>query len=224
MARATDAWQLSDVTGVLERNGYQRIADSDDNARLQHLSSTLWYLSPKSTTAVEQYLVLEHKKTFGIYGVYIGFSSGEVRRVRSQLVTTVLSTLPKSLSANAWCWSKFDIGRALDWPLLGIPYPRERSAGFTQFEQMIEYLAAMLESVDRPCVMLDRLLSFDSPFEWGPPNHPAGRAVEAVATAKVSGHDLPDVQEKLLMAQRYLHKELRTGPTWPALIARICSY
>jgi hypothetical protein len=84
-------------------------------------------------------------------------------------VTAVLSTLPRSLNAKARCWSAFDIGRALDCPLLGIPYPRERSAGFTQFTQMIEYLAAVLEPIDGPSVMLDRLLSCDIPFEWGAP-------------------------------------------------------
>ena len=224
MSTATDIWQLSDVTAVLERTGYQRIASSYNDARLEHLAPTLWYLSPKSTAAAEQYAVLEHKKTFQIYGVRIGFSSSEVRHIRNQLAAAVLSELGKSLNMKAQCWSTFDVGRALNWPLLGIPYPRERSVGFTQFTQMIEYLVAVLEPIDGPSVMLDRLLSCGIPFEWGAPNHPVGRAVEVVATAKVSGHDMSDVQEKLLMGQKYLYKELRTGRTWPDLIARICNY
>jgi hypothetical protein len=181
-------------------------------------------VSPKSTTAAEQYVLLEHKKTLRLYGVFIGFSNIEVRHVRNQLAVAVLSELGRSLSMSARCWSTFDVGRALNWPLFGIPYPRERSTGSSQFAQMIEYLVSVLEPIDGPKSMLDRLVSFEPPYDWISLNHPVRRAVEAVATAKVSGHDLSDVERKLLLAQSYLYKELRNGPRWPELIARICGH
>jgi hypothetical protein len=61
MSTSEIVWQLSDVAAELDRSGYERIAGSYDNGGLQNLSSTLWYLSPKSTAAVEQYVVFENK-------------------------------------------------------------------------------------------------------------------------------------------------------------------
>ena len=214
MSTSTDTCQLSDVTGALERREYQRIPSESDGK--------LWYVSSKSTATAEQYVVLEHKKTFRIYGVYIGFSNSEIRDLRNVLLKSTLFPTIKQLNGKARCWSTFDVGRALNWPLLGIPYPRERSHGMTQFTQMTEYLAAVLEPVDGPAAILERLLSTDVPFDWAGLNHAVGRAVEVVATAKVIGHPMQDVQTKLLAAQADLYKELKTGTRWPELIARIC--
>lgn len=215
MSTSTDTWQLSDVTGELERHGYQRIVAGSD--------ARLWYLSPKSTAAAEQYVVLDHKKTFRIYGVSIGFSNNEIRHLRNELAGVVLAELGKSLSMRARCWTTFDVGLALQWPLLGIPYPRERSFGFSQFRQMTEFLATVLEPIDGPAAMLDRLAGTDSPFDWAVYNNPLRRVVEVVATAKVAGHDIAEVEKKLLRAQSQLNKELRTGPRWPELVEQICS-
>jgi hypothetical protein len=109
MSTSTDTCQLSDVTGALERREYQRIASESDGK--------LWYVSPRSTATAEQYVVLEHKKTFRIYGVYIGFSNSEIRHLRNVLLEASLLRTIEQLNGETRCWSTFDVGRALNWPL-----------------------------------------------------------------------------------------------------------
>jgi hypothetical protein len=211
---ADGVWSLSDVSTGLERRGYQRIAS--------HWDGKLWYLSPKSTPAAQQYVVLEHKSTLKVYGAYMAFSNSDIRALRDSLKVRLVGELGESSLLAAPAWTTFDIGRALKWPLLGIPYPRERAAAVAQFSGMCDYLVTVLEPIDGPRAMLGLLMRLDVPFDWGGLNHPVRRAVELVATAQVAGHSMEDVRSKLLMAQKDLHAGLRTGPKWPDLVARIC--
>lgn len=209
-------WEMPDVTGALERGGYQRAADCGDGR--------VWYIFPDGEPTVERYVVLEPKTKLGIYSVYFGFSNADLRRVRAELASSVAAEIGKKLNKFAPCWTTFDVGRPLNWPLLGIPYPREQAAARVQFSAMCQYLQGVLDPIDGPAAVLDRLLRVDSPFDWISLNHPVRRAVEAVAAASVVGQGLGAAKERLFAAQPYLYQSLRTGSRWPRLIDTLATY
>jgi hypothetical protein len=196
----------------LERAGYQRTDGGD---------ARLWYLYPAGNASVQRYTVLEPKPKLRIFAVNFGFSNEDVRGLRNRIAKQVVSELGK-VSRETLCWTTFDVGRALQWPLLGIPYPRDAVTARNQLTEMCQYLGTQLELVRGPAEVSHRLTSSDAPFGWMSLNHPVRRAVEAVAATRVSGQDLAEVKRRLLGVQPTLYQALRVGPRWPRTVEMIC--
>jgi hypothetical protein len=202
-------WTTSDVVSALESRSYQRLAEP-----VRRAAGGLWYGSPTSTAETKQYIQLQSKFGGTAYGVRVGFSLASAKSLLEAARARINEIAEVSIGPNEYCWTLFDAGRALNWPLLTIPHPNDKSMGAQQFDDLAQkFLGPVCESVIDAQAVLERLLRTEVPFDWGACN-PIVRGAEVIATAVAHRIDLDPIVERLRGYQNRLNVIYRSGDKW----------
>src|SRR5262249_50128587 len=157
-----NTWSAADVLAALERRGYQRLP-TPDHPR----SRDVWYSSPASALEAKQYVALTPNYGKLAFGFRFGFSVPAARVILEAALPRFNElVVDYSVPSGLYCWTTFDAGRLLEWPVLAIPCPTNPARGSEQFKELVDrVLVPTFESAVSPKAVLERLLRSDVPFD-----------------------------------------------------------
>lgn len=201
---------------VLETSGFssQRAVDEVPHLR--------WYGRQSRSGGVGAHVLVEWKPRLGGYSVQFGFSDLLAAPLRAS-VEGIVRTLndgmwpPKGLP----CWTLFNAGRLLSWPLLVAPNPTDPDEWCSQLTQLQhEVFQRTIEQVDTSEDLVSLLLRTSKPFEWGACN-PVARAAEVLASALTACQSDRTTLQQLEALLPHLPRSFSRGSRWKDVLVQI---
>lgn len=172
-----------------------------------------WYRFASSTEQAVHIASLQFKPAAKAYGVRLGVYSPKAQALVRQALQTILRYLHPAFAADPAKyfsqphWMLFDVGRALEWPLLAIPNPLGRDEWRSQLSALRErYLEGIFWKVRTVDELIELVLRNDTPFEWSV-SGPVLRTAELIALSRIANRDVADVIFRI----RALEQTVRAG-------------
>jgi hypothetical protein len=156
--------------------------------------SDRWYRHASSTSTIEHVLYLRYMPAGKGYGIAVGASSPDARKLVNQFLPTYAKYVdPYWLDPAAGlarpCWQVFNADRAMHWDYGCLPSPFHRDTWETDLDQLYSrFIEPVFLSIRDPDSLSSLLLKSTMPFEWFMTN-PTLRVLELAALARITKAD-----------------------------------
>ncbi|MEO8751919.1 MAG: hypothetical protein ABI624_04490, partial [Casimicrobiaceae bacterium] len=184
---------------AFEALGYRPLLDARSKA-----AGDIWFRFQSSNDDVVHLADLQFKPTAKAYAVRLAvFNPGAQRLVRNALPVVLKYLHPSFASKGAQYfdrphWLLFDVGRALEWPLVAIPNPLARDTWPSQLQELVDrFLESIFWKIKSISDILALLFRNDTPFEWAV-SGPVMRAAEIIALGKIAGSEEATLRNRIL--------------------------
>ena len=197
---------LADFVKAFEALGYVRMVDVRNTD-----PQDILFRHESSTNDVMQFASLTYKPRQDAYALRIGISNLDAMIALKDVVSVLDPYLHPAISREdlrIWpCWTMFNAGRALKWPFVSIPDPRNRRAWQMQLQAFAERLLPVFLKTSSASGILNLLLRDDEPFDWWATNTVL-RTAEVVALNRVSHASWPLTRERLSAVEPKIPRDL----------------
>jgi len=190
---------LDDFREAFEAKGYLRLPAASSDS-----TGDMWYRFEASSENAIHLANLQYKPIARAYGVRLAAFNPDAQRLVKSALPLILRYLHPSFAGNRAKyfdrphWLLFDVGRALQWPLLAVPNPFARDTWPSQLQELLDkFLEPTFWKVKSIPGLQELLFRNEAPFEWSA-SGPVIRAAEIIALAKVAKSDTAAIKRKLL--------------------------
>lgn len=190
---------LDNFREAFEAKGYRPLQGVHSRA-----IGDIWYRFETSNNQATHLANLQYKPTADAYAVRLATFNPDAQRLVRNALPLILRYLHPSFASNGAKyfdrphWLLFDVGRALQWPLLAIPNPFAREAWPSQLQELLtKFLEPIFWKINGTHDIQELLFRNEIPFEWSV-SGPVVRVAEIVALSKIEKSEDPAIKKRIL--------------------------